>query len=69
MTSSVVRFSSSGRVMVSRPSSVEETAFIRACSKLPAMAITSPVAIIWVPRLLSAYTNLSKGHLGYLTTQ
>ena len=36
------------------PSSVEETAFIMACSKLLPMAITSPVAIIWVPSDLSA---------------
>ena len=39
---------------LSRPSSVEETAFIMACSKLLPMAMTSPVAIIWVPRDLSA---------------
>ena len=44
----------SGSVIVSRPSSVEETAFIMACSKLLPMAMTSPVAFIWVPRDLSA---------------
>ncbi len=36
------------------PSSMEETAFIMAASKLLPMLITSPVAIIWVPRDLSA---------------
>ena len=33
---------------------LEETAFIMAASKLLPMLITSPVAIIWVPRDLSA---------------
>ena len=41
-------------VRVSMPSSMEETAFIIAASKLLPMLMTSPVAIIWVPRDLSA---------------
>ena len=32
------------------------------------MAITSPVAFIWVPRRRLAVVNLSKGHLGNFTT-
>ena len=40
-----------------------------ASSKERPMAITSPVDFIEVPRLLSAVLNLSKGHLGILTTQ
>ena len=31
--------------------------------------VTSPVAIIWVPRVRFAYTNLSNGHFGNLTTR
>ena len=54
MISSVLSFSKSGSVSVSMPSSMEETAFISACSKLLPMAMTSPVAIIWVPSDLSA---------------
>ena len=54
MISPVESFSKSGRVRVSSPSSMEETAFIIACSKLLPMAMTSPVAIIWVPSDLSA---------------
>ena len=54
MTSSVESCSKAGSVRVSMPSSMEETAFIMACSKLLPMAMTSPVAIIWVPRDLSA---------------
>ena len=53
---------------VSSPISAPLTAFIMACSKLGAMLITSPVAFICVPSLREAFTNLSNGHLGSLTT-
>jgi hypothetical protein len=33
------------------------------------MAITSPVAFIWVPMVRSPPGNLSKGQRGILTTQ
>ena len=32
------------------------------------MAMTSPVAFIWVPSLRLAPANFSKGHLGNFTT-
>ena len=68
-TSSSVSADSVSSVGVSSPSSMLCTAFMKACSKLLAMAITSPVAIICVPRDFLAYTNLSNGHFGNLTTQ
>ena len=40
----------------------------RASSKDEPMDIISPVAIIFVPSFLLANLNLSKGHLGILTT-
>ena len=40
--------------MVSMPSSMERTAFIMPASKLGAIAIISPVAFIWVPRVFFA---------------
>ena len=42
--------------------------FMRASSKDEPIDITSPVAIIFVPSFLFANLNLSKGHLGILTT-
>ena len=56
------------RVRVSMPISAPRTAFRSAISKLGAMAMTSPVAFIWVPRVRLASANLSKGHLGIFTT-
>ena len=56
------------RFRVSMPISAPRTAFMRAISKLGAMAITSPVAFIWVPSFREASANLSKGHLGIFTT-
>ena len=56
------------RFRLSRPTSAPRTAFISAISKLGAMAMTSPVAFIWVPSLRLASANLSKGHLGIFTT-
>ena len=53
---------------VSSPSSAPRTAFISAISKEGAMAMTSPVAFIWVPSFRLAPANFSKGHLGNLTT-
>ena len=50
------------------PAPFDTTAFISAASKLPAIAITSPVAFICVPSARSAKINLSNGHLGSLTT-
>jgi hypothetical protein len=43
-------------------------AFISAAPKELLIDITSPVAFICVPRVLSAFTNLSKGHFGIFTT-
>ena len=63
--------SSSGsflRFRVSWPISAPRTAFMRAISKLGPMAMTSPVAFIWVPSFREASANLSKGHLGIFTT-
>ena len=51
------------------PVSRERTAFWIAASKQRSMAITSPVAFIWVPRLRSPEANLSNGQRGILTTQ
>ncbi len=65
---------SSGRLLIGAALSVSSeisaprTAFISAASKLVAMAITSPVALIWVPSTRLAVLNFSKGHLGSLTT-
>ena len=42
--------------------------FISAASKLVPIAITSPVAFIWVPSFRLIPANLSNGHLGNLTT-
>ena len=56
------------RFRESWPISAPRTAFISAISKLGAMAMTSPVAFIWVPRRRLASANLSKGHLGIFTT-
>ena len=56
------------RLRESIPISAPRTAFINAISKLGAMAMTSPVAFIWVPREREASANLSKGHFGILTT-
>ena len=53
-TSSSVSFTKSSLVMVSMPSSMERTAFIMPASKLGAIAIISPVAFIWVPRVFFA---------------
>ena len=49
--------------------SSERTAFWNAASKVLSTAITSPVAFIWVPTLLSPLGNLSKGQRGIFTTQ
>ena len=59
---------SSARFRVSSLISAPRTAFISAISKQGAMAMTSPVAFIWVPSLRLAPANFSKGHLGNLTT-
>ena len=56
------------RFRVSMPISAPRTALSKAISKLGAMAITSPVAFICVPRARLASANLSKGHLGIFTT-
>ena len=53
---------------MSSPISAPRTAFISAISNPGAMAMTSPVAFIWVPSVRLAPLNLSKGHLGILTT-
>ena len=50
------------------PVSKERMAFINDSSKLLPIAITSPVAFIWVESLLSAVSNLSNGNLGILVT-
>ena len=50
------------------PNSSERTAFCRAASKVRSMAMTSPVAFIWVPMMRSPEANLSKGQRGILTT-
>ena len=42
--------------------------FNNACSRFAPIAITSPVAIIFVPSSLSAPKNLSNGHFGILHT-
>ena len=44
-------------------------AFISAPSKELPMAITSPVAFIWVPSVRLAVVNLSKGSRGIFNTQ
>ncbi len=44
------------------------TALRRAASKLFPIAITSPVAAIWVPKLLISLWSLSNGHFGILRT-
>jgi hypothetical protein len=49
--------------------SSDRIAFISAASKVRSIAMTSPVAFIWVPILRSAVGNLSKGQRGILTTQ
>ena len=49
-------------------SSNERIAFISPASKVGAIAITSPVAFIWVPKSRSAVKNLLNGHLGIFTT-
>ena len=54
---------------VARCSSRERMAFISAPSKELAMAMTSPVAFIWVPRVRLAVVNLSKGRRGIFSTQ
>ena len=59
---------SSARLRVSSLISAPRTAFISAISKLLAMDMTSPVAFICVPSVRLAPANLSKGHLGNLTT-
>ena len=51
------------------PFSNDLTAFCKADSKFLSIAITSPVAFIWVPKERSPSRNLSNGHLGILTTQ
>ena len=43
-----------GAIMLSSLISQPRTAFISAPSKVLSMAMTSPVAFIWVPRVLSA---------------
>ena len=50
------------------PISSERTAFSRHSSRLLPMAMTSPVAFIWVPSLLLAEVNLSKGKRGSFAT-
>ena len=47
----------------------ERMAFISAASKEFPMAMTSPVAFIWVPRVRLAVVNLSKGRRGIFSTQ
>ena len=60
--------SSSGLERVCIPISAPRTAFISASSTLWPMAIASPVAFICVPSRREAFTNLSNGHFGSLTT-
>ena len=69
LTSASVCCRMRGTIMLSSLISQPRTAFISAPSKLLSMAMTSPVAFIWVPSVLSAYTNLSNGQRGNLTTQ
>ena len=51
------------------PCSSDAHALRNASSKHRPIAITSPVDFMEVPSVLSAVLNLSKGHLGILTTQ
>ena len=67
-SSSSLISSMTGRCRDSTFCSSERTAFIRPPSKVEAMAMTSPVAFICVPSARLAVANLSKGHLGILTT-
>ncbi|CUP54080.1 Uncharacterised protein [Flavonifractor plautii] len=67
--SSVYSSSRPGRRRDFTGSSRERMAFISAPSKELPMAITSPVAFIWVPRVRLAVVNLSKGRRGSLSTQ
>jgi hypothetical protein len=55
--------------IVRLPSSSERTAFCSAASNVRSIAMTSPVAFIWVPRRRSPNSNLSKGQRGIFTTQ
>ena len=50
------------------PNSRERTALPKAASKLRSIAITSPVAFIWVPVRRSPSGNLSNGQRGIFTT-
>ena len=53
---------------VKNTSLLVSTAFISAFSNVGAIDMTSPVAFICGPRLRFAYTNLSNGQRGSLTT-
>ena len=66
--SSIRKLSIAGCSKLYRPISKERIPFKKADSKFSPIAIISPVAIILVPNLLSAFLNLSKGHFGILTT-
>ncbi len=59
---------SSGRRSPNRPISRERIDFKKAASKLRSIAITSPVAFIWVPKRRSPKINLSKGQRGTFST-
>ena len=61
-------FSNLGWLSVSSEISAPRTAFMIACSKEVPIAMTSPVAFMREPSVRPAYRNLSKGHLGSLTT-
>ena len=51
-----------------RPARGPRSALLSAAPKVRSIAITSPVAFIWLPRLRSAVGNLSNGKRGSLTT-
>ncbi len=65
-SSSSVKCSADSRTRWSAPISRERTAFRRDSSRVRPMAITSPVAFIWLPNLRLAEANLSKGQRGIL---
>ena len=52
----------------SAPISSDLTAFIRLSSMVLPILITSPVAFIWVERVLFADENLSNGNRGIFVT-
>ena len=68
LSSSVVLFSENFDSRENFEISRDLIPFKSASSKEEPIAMTSPVAIIFVPSFLFANLNLSKGHLGIFTT-